>query len=215
MVAVPVFNPEGKRTGEMEIDPALLGGAVRTELMKQAVVAYLDHQRQHSARTKGRSDVEGSTRKLYRQKGTGNARMGAIRTVVRRGGGVAFGKRGPGASKAIPKKMRRAARNSAILAKIEAKDALIVEGWQCPEPKTKAFVALVKALEVERGCLLAVDQYDRGTYLSGRNVARADVRVLGDLTTYEILRRKKLVFTKPAFERLAAELAKSKAAASA
>lgn len=215
MVAVPVFNPDGKRTGELEIDPALLGGEVRIELMKQAVVAYLDHQRQHSARTKGRSQVVGSTRKLYRQKGTGNARMGSIRTVVRRGGGVAFAKRGPGASKVIPKKMRRAARNSAILAKIEAQDALIVDGWECPEPKTKAFVALVRALEADRGCLLAVDQYDRGTYLSGRNVARADVRVLDELTTYEILRRKKLVFTKPAFERLAQELANSGGAAHA
>ena len=215
MVAVPVFNPEGKRTGEVEIDPALLGGEVRAELMKQAVVTYLDHQRQRSARTKGRSDVEGSTRKLYRQKGTGNARMGAIRTVIRRGGGVAFGKRVPGASKSLPKKMRRAARNSAILSKIEAEDALIIDGWQCPEPKTRAFVALVKALEADKGCLLAVERYDRGTYLSGRNVPRADVRVLDELTTYEILRRKKLVFTKPAFERLAAELAKSKTAASA
>jgi len=215
MVAVPVFNPEGKRTGEMEIDPALLGGEVRAELMKQAVVAYLDHQRQRSARTKGRSQVEGSTRKLYRQKGTGNARMGSIRTVIRRGGGVAFAKRGPGAPKGLPKKMRRAARNSAILAKLEAQEVLIVDGWQCPEPKTKNFVSLVKALEVEQGCLLAVDQYDRQVYLSGRNVPGTDVRVLDELTTYEILRRKKLVFTKPAFERLGQELANSGGAASA
>ena len=215
MVAVPVFNPDGKRTGEIKIDPALLGGKVRIELMKQAVVAYLDHQRQRSARTKGRSQVVGSTRKLYRQKGTGNARMGTIRTVIRRGGGVAFAKRGPGARKALPKKMRRAARNSAILAKLEAQDVLIVDGWQCPEPKTKAFVSLVKALDVEQGCLLAVDQYDRGVYLSGRNVPRADVRVLDELHTYEILRWKKLVFTKPAFERLAQELANSGGAARA
>ena len=110
MLSVPVCNMTGDRTGEVEIDPAVLGSKVRVRLMKQAVVAFLDHQRQHSARTKGRSDVEGSTRKLYRQKGTGNARVGMLRTPTRRGGGRTFARRGPRKRKGFPKQMRRLAR---------------------------------------------------------------------------------------------------------
>ena len=113
-----------------------------------------DRQRQQSARTKGRSDVEGSTRKLYRQKGTGNARAGNLRTPIRRGGGRAFAKRGPRAKKAFPKKMRRLARNSAILARIQANDVIIVDEFRCPEIKTKVVASMLSALGGEKGCVL-------------------------------------------------------------
>jgi large subunit ribosomal protein L4 len=202
MLAVPVFNMQGERTGEMEVDPAVLGGEVRAKLMKQAVVAYLDHQRQRSARNKGRAHVEGSTRKLYRQKGTGRARMGNIRTPIRRGGGNTFAKRLPGRIKDFPKKMRRAARNSAILAKIEAADALVVENLQMDAPKTRVMAGMLKALEVDRGCVLALAASDDRIYLAGRNIPKLEVRAVSDLNTYEILRRRKLVFSKEAFQRL-------------
>jgi large subunit ribosomal protein L4 len=204
MLAVPVFNMQGEPAGSMEIDPAVLGGHVRPKLIKQAVVAFLDHQRRRSARTKGRSDVEGSTRKLYRQKGTGNARAGAIRTPVRRGGGRTFAKRVPPAVKAFPKRMRRLARDSAILAKIRADDVIVVDGLNCPQIKTKTMAAMFSALPGGRvGCVLAMHERDRKVYLSTRNVPDTDVRVVDELSAYEVLRRKRLVFTKPAFERLA------------
>lgn len=202
MVAVPVFDIEGKRVGEMEIDPAVLGGRVRPKLLKQAIVAYADHRRQRSARTKGRADKEGSTRKLYRQKGTGNARAGNVRTPLRRGGGRTFAKRIPTAEKAFPKKMRRLARNNAILAKIESENALIVEGLSYTEPKTKTFTAMLSALGIKGGCLLATHEPDRHVYLSARNVQNADVCAVGDLNALDVLRREKLVFTKSAFQRL-------------
>lgn len=202
MVAIPVFDIEGKRVGEMEIDPAVLGGRVRPKLLKQAIVAYADHRRQRSARTKGRADKEGSTRKLYRQKGTGNARAGNIRTPIRRGGGRTFAKRIPTAEKAFPKKMRRLARNNAILAKIESENALIVDGLSYTEPKTKNFTAMLSALGIKGGCLLATHEPDRHVYLSGRNVQGTDVCAVGDINAFDVLRREKLVFTKAAFERL-------------
>jgi large subunit ribosomal protein L4 len=202
MLAVPVFNMEGERLGEMEIDPVSLGGTVRPRLIKQAVVAFLDHQRQHSARTKGRSEVDGSTRKLYRQKGTGYARAGNLRTPVRRGGGRAFAKRAPAATKELPKKMRRLARASAILAKIQAEDVMILDDLQCSEPKTKTFASMLTALGADRGCVFALDARDSNVYLSGRNIPKTDIRIVEDLNAYEVLRRKKLIFTKPAFERL-------------
>lgn len=205
MLAVPVFTMHGKQTGEAEIDPAILGGRVRPRLIKQAIVAYLDHQRQRSARTKGRSDVEGSTRKLYRQKGTGNARAGTIRTPIRRGGGRAFAKRVPRTTKELPKKMRRLARNSAILAKLLANDALIVDDLTCPQVKTKTIVSMLSALDARRGFLLAMHEPDRAVHLSARNIPHGDVRLVEELNAYDVLRRKKLIFTRPAFERLSAD----------
>jgi large subunit ribosomal protein L4 len=203
MLAVPVFTVQGERTGEVQIDPDLLGGRIRPRLIKQAIVAFLDHQRQHSARTKGRSQVEGSTRKLYRQKGTGNARAGAIRTPVRRGGGRTFAKRAPRAAKGFPRKMRRLARNSAILAKIRANDVLIVDGLVCDPVRTKTVASMLAALGADAGCVLATLEHDHNVYLSARNIQAADVRVVEELSAYEVLRRRKLIFTKPAFERLA------------
>jgi len=212
-LAVPVFDMDGKQTGTIEIDPAALGIRVRPRLIKQAVVAYLDHQRQRSARTKRRSDVEGSTRKLYRQKGTGNARAGMIRTPVRRGGGRAFGKRGPRATKELPKKMRRLALAGAILAKIQSADAMVLQDVQFDAPKTKRFASMLVALGAERGCVLALHERDRNVYLSGRNVPKTEVRLVDDLNAYEVLRRNKLIFTRPAFEKVAARGASKRAGA--
>ena len=202
MLSVPVFNMKGEQAGKVEIDPATLGGRVRSRLIKQAVVAYLEHQRQDSARTKRRSDVEGSTRKIYRQKGTGNARAGTIRTPIRRGGGRAFAKRGPRAYKAFPKKMRRLACDSAILAKIRANEVLLLDDLNCPEPKTKVFAAMLNALGVHRGCLVAMHEPNENAYKSGRNLANTDIRIVDDLNAYEVLRRPRVIFTRPAFERL-------------
>ncbi len=202
MLAVPVFDMQGKPSGEVQVDPALLGGHVRPRLIKQAVVTFQDHQRQHSARTKGRADVEGSTRKIYRQKGTGNARAGNIRTPLRRGGGHTFAKRGPRSTKVLPVKMRRLARNSAILAKIQAGDTMIVDGLNFPEVKTKVLASMFSVLGAQRGCLLAMHERDEKVYLSSRNLQGAAVCLVEDLNAYEVLRGRKLIFTKPAFERL-------------
>lgn len=204
MLAVPVVNMQGESTGQMEIDPALLGGRVRPKLLKQAIVTYLEHQRQDSARTKGRSQKTGSTRKLYRQKGTGNARVGNLRTVLRRGGGVAFAKRGPRAERLLPKKMRRLARNSALLAKIQAGELVVVDGLSCAEPKTKVMASMIHAVGGDKGCLVALHELDRNVYLSGRNIPKTDVRLFCEVGPYELLRRKKVLVSKPAMEHLIA-----------
>ena len=202
MLSVPVVNMKGDPAGEVTIDPAVLGGRVRAALIKQAIVAYLDHQRSDSARTKGRAAVAGSTRKLYRQKGTGNARAGMIRTPVRRGGGRAFAKRVPHSPKELSKKMRRLARDSAILAKIKASEVVVLDGFQCAAPKTKAFATMLTAIGADRGCVFATVEYDRAAYLSGRNVARTEVRSVDEMSVYDVLKRSRVVFTRAAFERL-------------
>lgn len=203
MLSVPVVNMSGKRTGEVQIDPAVLGGRVRHKLIKQAVVMYQDRLRQDSARTKTRAMVEGSNRKLYRQKGTGNARAGMVRTPVRRGGGRTFARTDYRFRKSLPKKMRQLARDSAILAKIKDSETIVLDGLRFESPKTKAFAGMLEAIGAARGCVLALHERDVNTVLSGRNVARTEIRLLEEMTAYDVLRRRTLVLTKPAFEKLA------------
>ncbi len=200
MLAVPVYNMKGDKVGETQIDPAVLGDKVRPLLIKQAIVAYLEHKRQYSARTKGRADVDGSTRKLYRQKGTGNARAGMARTPIRRGGGRAFATRIPRRSLVLPKKMRRLARDSALLAKIRADRVMVVDGLQYDQPKTKTLSAMFSAMGAGKGCVLAMHEADRNVFLSGRNLPNTDLKLVSDVNAYDVLRRDCVVFTKQAFD---------------
>jgi large subunit ribosomal protein L4 len=202
MLELPVYNESGERTGEVQIDPQLLGGKVRPQLLKQAIVAYQANRRQGTAATRNRSKVVGSTRKLYRQKGTGNARMGTIRTNIRRGGGVAFAKGRQVFTRRLPKKMRRLARNNAILAKILSQDVLVVEQLAFEEPKTQRMAKLLEGVGAAAGCVLAMHQPDGNVFKSGRNIPKTDVRLVRELNAYDILRRRKLVLTRPAFDAL-------------
>lgn len=205
MIDIPVYSIDGKQTGAEKIDRAVLGGKVRPKLIKQAVVMYQSNLRQNTSASKSRGMVEGSTRKLYRQKGTGNARMGAIRTCVRRGGGVAFAKGKQNHAQALPKKMRRLARNNAILAKLESGDVAIVEGLKFDKPRTKQFAAMLSALDAERGCVVVLDGADRTTLLSGRNIPKTEIKPIREINAYDVLRRKKLLIAKEAFVRLKAD----------
>lgn len=204
MIPIPLYSPSGEQVGTMDLDEGLFGGEVRPRLLKQAIVMYQANRRQGTAATKSRGMVEGSTGKLYRQKGTGRARMGTIRTCIRRGGGVAFAKQLRDFSHDMPKKMRRLARDSAILAKAQACDALIVEELSFSEPKTSRMAAMLRSLQADRGCLIALAEPDETVYLSARNLPKTDIRLVEQLNAYEVLRREKLVFTKKAFERMVA-----------
>lgn len=205
MIDVPVFNMSGEQTGTLQIDENILGRWVRTDLLKQAVVMWRTNQRQGSARTKNRSRVEGSTRKLFRQKGTGNARMGNARTNIRRGGGVAFAKLAErNYRQDMPKKMKQLARRSALLAKLKAKSVAVVEPLTISEPKTKAFHGMLRKLGADKGCVVALARPDETIYKSGRNIPKTEIMPAYELNAYEILRRRKLLFTKEAFEAVVA-----------
>ena len=213
MINVPVYNMSGEQTGSMEVDEARLGGKVRLDLLKQAVVMWQSNQRQGSARTKNRARVEGSTRKLFRQKGTGNARMGTVRTCIRRGGGVAFAKLERNIRRAMPKKMRRLARNSALLAKMQAGNVLVVDPLTVAEPKTRPFFQMLKKLGADRGCVLAMEEPSSAVFKSGRNIPKTDIRQVHELNAYEILRRRKVIFTRKALDAVVADPGSYKAAA--
>src|SRR4051812_47249768 len=127
MIEVPIFNQSGQEIDKIQVDEAKLGGEVRINLLKQALVMYHANQRQGTVRTQARGEVAGSPRKMFRQKGTGNARTGGIRNPIKVGGGHAKQKRPKDWRQAMPKKARRLARDSAILSKIQSKDIRVVD----------------------------------------------------------------------------------------
>jgi large subunit ribosomal protein L4 len=204
MIDLPVYDETGKQTGMLPLDERLFGTRVRPRLLKQAIVMYEAATHRCTAATRGRSEVAGSTRKLYRQKGTGNARMGTRRTCIRRGGGVAFAKKARDMHKRMPKKMRRLARDNAILAKASAHDALVIEGLGFEAPRTSKMAGLLKAVGADRGCLLALADYDVNIWKSSRNIPKTDVCLVEQLNAYSVLRRKKLLLTREAYDRLVA-----------
>src|ERR1043166_7450135 len=144
MIEITVFNQAGDKIDTMQVDPAKLGGEIRQHLLKQALVMYHANQRQGSVRTLARGEVAGSTRKLYRQKGTGNARTGGIRNPIKVGGGHAKQKRPKDWRQAMPKKQRQLARDSALLSKFQSNDVRVIDQISLDQPKTKSIAAMFK-----------------------------------------------------------------------
>ena len=204
-IRVPVFSPDGKEVGGLDIDPASFGGEVNKQLLHDAVVMYQANKRAGTAKTKTRAEVIGSGKKLFRQKGTGNARVGTKRTNKRRGGGTAFGPLPRDYSYAMPKQQRRLATMMALLSKFQDSEAVVVDGLTFDQPKTKKMNGVLKALKLDgQTCLVATKDGDKGTYLSARNIQGVEVAPVRELNAYMLLRRKRLLLTKPAIEAILA-----------
>ncbi len=201
MISIPVYNEQGQQVGSESLDETALGGEVNVALLKQAVVMYHANRRQGTVRTKSRGDVEGSSRKIYRQKGTGRARRGNIRTPIMKGGGHTFAKRPRDFRQAMPVRQRRLARDNAVLSKAKDQNALIIDGLRYDAPKTARFAKMLQALGADAGCVLATAGIDRTLWKSGRNIPKTRVIDVAELNAFDVLMRRKLVFTRDAFER--------------
>ena len=195
MIELPILNSEGKQVDVLKIDEAVLGGEIRHALLKQAYVVTHGNQRQGSARTKSRGSVEGSTRKLYKQKGTGNARVGASRVPNRKGGGVTFAKTRTREDfrTTLTKKMRRLANRNALLAKLVDNEVKCFDTLAFGEPSTKAFAGILGKAGVDRTCLVAVANDNRNAMLSARNIEGVDVRRIEQLNAFDLLNHRYLV----------------------
>jgi len=200
MIQVKIYNTDGREAGEIPVDEAWFGGKVRMELLRLAVKRHEANQRQGTVATKSRGLVHGSSKKIFAQKHTGRARAGTVRSPKRRGGGVTFAKVPRDFSLAMPKKMRRQALDSAILARLLGSEVIVVDGLKLEQPKTKEVARTLKALGVERSCLLALPAGETVLYKSARNLARVRVRPVLDLTAYDVLWPSRVVFTRLAFE---------------
>jgi large subunit ribosomal protein L4 len=204
MIEVPVFNQSGQEIEKLQVDESKLGGKVNKALLKQAIVMYHANKRQGTVKTRGRGEVAGSTRKLYKQKGTGNARTGGIRNPIKVGGGHAKQKQPKEWRLTLPKKARRAARNSALLAKLLAKDVKVVDGITLAEAKTKQMALVFKALGIDRSCLLATDGRNEVVERSARNIDRATVTTVAQLNAWDLLKSRTLLLTKAGLEAILA-----------
>ena len=202
MIDIAVYNREGDEVESLHVDEDLFGSYVRLGLLKQAIVMYQANKRVGTAATRSRGMGAGTNSKMFRQKGTGNARVGARRTGKRVGGGVTFAKVMRDFGKRMPKKQRRLAADSAILAKLQSGSVVIVDDLSFEAPKTQDFVKVLGNLNIERSCLVTVSEYDDNLYKSARNVPKIAVMSVGDLNAGDICNKQKMLFTKDAFESL-------------
>jgi large subunit ribosomal protein L4 len=201
MTTLPVFDLSGNKVGDYEIDPAAIAPKVSKQLLHDVIVMYLANKRQGSNKTKTRGEVSGSTKKLYKQKGTGNARAGARRTPVRRGGGHANARQPRSYYYRLPRKAVQAATRMAIASKISSGSVVVVDQLKMDAPKTKTLAAAFKALGLEgQTKTLAIGGIDRNVYLSGRNIQGCTVSTVSDLNALAVLRPRKLVVTREALD---------------
>ena len=204
MIEVPVFNQAGQKVETVQVDEQKLGGEVRHHLLKQAISMYHANRRQGTVRTQARGEVAGSTRKMFRQKGTGNARTGGIRNPIKKGGGHAKQKRPKDWRQAMPKKARRLARDSAILSKIQSQDIRVIDAISIEQPKTKLVAQMFKALGIDRSCLLALDGHDQNLERSARNIDRTTLTTVSQLNAWDILKNRTLLVTKNGLQQILA-----------
>ena len=203
MIDLAVYNKDGEQVDTLSLDEAVFGSKIRMPLLKQALVMYQTNRRQGSARTKSRGMVSGSTKKLFRQKGTGNARVGPRRNPIRRGGGRTFAKLARPFHHRLPAKARKLARNSAILAKLQNQSLMVVDQLSIDQPCTKDMVALLKALKLDRSCLLTLAGHDVNVLKSSRNIPGLDVTIVEQLNALDICSKQKVLCTREAIELLA------------
>ena len=199
MIEVPIINAEGKEIGKEEIDEQVLGGFVRSALLKEVVLMYENNRRQGTASTKTRGEVKGSTRKRWRQKGTGRARVGSGKVPHFRGGGVAHGPKPREYYYRLPKKAVRLALKSAILAKLKASKVKILDGLQLTVPKTRIVHQLLQKANLTRSCLIVSADFDEALHLATRNLSYANLAPLGELNAREVLRHVNVLFLRDAF----------------
>lgn len=198
-ISVPVLDTDGKPTGKVILPPELFAAKVNKTLLAQAVRVYLANQRAGSAATKTRGEVEGSTRKIYRQKGTGRARHGAIRAPIFVGGGIVFGPTPHSYRMDFPKNMKRAALASALTSAFQEGKMIVGDGLG-DVVKTKIMAKTLRSIGARGSTLLVVGADAQGTSRAARNIADVDILPAQNLYAYTVLMHQKLVFMKEAIE---------------
>jgi len=223
MLTVPVYNTDGTKLDEESIDPADFGGTVNKQLLHDVVLMHLAARRVGTVNTRGRADVAGSGKKLFRQKGTGNARVGAKRTNKRKGGGVAFARRNRDYRYTMPKKAIRTAIRMALLSKFQDNQALVIDGLHAVASKTKQVAGVLRALRrpdltedesaeavgetkartlkrtlERRSVLIGLPAHDPALHRSARNIEGVEVAPVAEFNTYDILKQRYLLLTREA-----------------
>lgn len=201
MTAVDVLNSAGEKVSERDLPEGIFNVPVEASILHQVVRMQLARKRRGTAAAKTRGEVAGSTRKLFRQKGTGNARAGSIKSPLRRGGGVIFGPTPRSYDFSVPKKVRRLALKMALSSKFTDKKLHIIDDFKLQEIKTKSLVKVLEALNLDN-ILIVSDLDDTNLVLSSRNIPDVKVLKTDGLNVYDILKFKNLLLVESSIENI-------------
>jgi large subunit ribosomal protein L4 len=205
---IAIKDIAGKDSGELEVKFELIENGKGSQAVHDAVVAYNAAQRSGTACTKTAGEVQGSNKKPWKQKGTGRARAGSVRSPLWAGGGVVFGPKPRDFTKKISKKTRGLALRKALSARLKAGDVVVVDDLKLASSKTKEFVKVISALDLTGTTLVVSNGAEKNLSLAARNVVGVTLTTGDSLNTYDVLRPDKLLFTKSAFETVEARLNK-------
>ena len=203
-----VKDTKGNDQGELEIKFALIEDGKGTQAVHDTITAYHANQRLGTASTKNVGEVAGTNKKPWRQKGTGRARAGSFQSPLWRGGGVVFGPRPRDFGKKVNARTKQLALRKALSERLKAGDVVVVDELKLESPKTKEFIGLIAALDLKGSTLIVSSAADKNLTLASRNVPRVALTTSDSLNTYDVLRPDKLLFTRGAFEKIDARLAK-------
>ncbi|MEQ8846966.1 50S ribosomal protein L4 [Botrimarina sp.] len=211
MPKLTVHDRKGAKVGTYSVEPEDFARSINKQLLHDAVVMYQANLRQGTHKTKSRGEVAGSTKKMYRQKGTGNARAGSKRSGIRRGGGHIFAIKPRDYSYRMPRKALQLATRMALASKVADDEMVIVDDLAFDAPKTREMASILRHLGVEGDSILvATDGLSPNVYKSARNIQRVSVSPASDLNALSLLSAKRLVVTKSALDKLKESAAQHK-----
>ena len=201
---LPVLNKEGKETGrKVQLSEDLYAVDPNHHAIYLDVKHYMANQRQGTHKAKERAEVSRTTKKFFRQKGTGNARVGSLKSPVQRGGGTVFGPRPRNYGFKLNKKLKAVARRSALSLKATDKNIQVLEKLEFDAPRTKDYAGIIKALGLEgKKSLIVLGESNKSVYLSSRNLKGSDVITASELNTYSVINANNLVLTEDSLEKL-------------
>ena len=201
MPTLDLFNKEGQKVGDIQIDENIFGVEINADAIHQVVVAQLANKRQGTQSAKTRAEVRGGGIKPWRQKGTGRARQGSIRSPQWIHGGIVFAPKPRDYRVSVPKKMRRVALKSALSAKVAENEMIVVDSLEFDAPKTKAMLEVLNAFEAKK-TLIVVAESNENIYKSARNIPGVQVLPVNNLNVYDILKYEKFIVTKDAVSKI-------------
>ncbi|OOM81713.1 50S ribosomal protein L4 [Clostridium puniceum] len=201
MPTVGVFNKEGNKVADMELNESVFATEVNEAALHQVVVALLANKRQGTQSTKTRSEVRGGGIKPWRQKGTGRARQGSIRAPQWIKGGIVFAPKPRDYRVSVPKSMRKVAMKSALTSKVQENQMIVLESLNFDAPKTKNMVEMLKALEANKALIITAES-NEVVYKSARNIQGISVIPANNINVYDLLKYEKLIITKDAVSKI-------------
>ncbi|MGM0470783.1 MAG: 50S ribosomal protein L4 [Bacillota bacterium] len=203
MPELDLYNTEGSQVGEVKLNQDIFDIEVNEHVVHEVVTAQLAARRKGSAATKTRGEVSGGGRKPWRQKGTGRARHGSIRSPIWVGGGTTFGPQPRSYDKKVPKKVKRLAVKSALTSKVREDELKVVDKFEFNTPKTKDMVKVLNSLEAkDKKVLIVTADKDDNLYKSARNIPEVNVLVANSINTYDLLDNEEIIITEDAIKKV-------------